>query len=242
MKALIVDDERLARNELKRLLKAHPEVEVVGEAAKASEALTALEKLDPDLLFLDIQMPGKTGFDLLKEIPRMPRVIFTTAYDEFALKAFEFHPFDYLLKPIEPERLARSLAQIEAEQRESTPERTETVQQQVFQENDQVFVRDGDHCWLVRIRDISVFESEGNYTRVFFNRSQPLIYRSLNSLEARLNPRSFFRASRKHIINLAKVTRIEPWFSGGLLVHLDGDHKIEVSRRQGHKFRELLSF
>ena len=241
MKALIVDDERLARNELKRLLKAHPEVEVVGEAARASEALTALEKLAPDLLFLDIQMPGKTGFDLLKEIPRTPRVIFTTAYDEFALKAFEFHPFDYLLKPIEPDRLARSLAQIASEQPEAAAERP-AFAPQVFQENDQVFVREGDHCWLVRIRDISVFESEGNYTRVFFNGSRPLIYRSLNSLEARLNPRSFFRASRKHIINLAKVKRIEPWFSGGLLVHLEGDHKIEVSRRQGHKFRELLSF
>jgi two-component system LytT family response regulator len=186
-------------------------------------------------------MPGKTGFDLLKEIPRTPRVIFTTAYDEFALKAFEFHPFDYLLKPIEPERLARSLAQIQSERPEPAADRT-AFAPQVFQESDQVFVREGDHCWLVRIRDISVFESEGNYTRVFFNSSRPLIYRSLNSLEARLNPRTFFRASRKHIINLTKVSRIEPWFSGGLLVHLEGDHKIEVSRRQGHKFRELLSF
>jgi two-component system LytT family response regulator len=110
-----------------------------------------------------------------------------------------------------------------------------------FEPNDQVFVKENDRCWLVRIGEISVLESEGNYTRVIFGGSRPLIYRSLNSLEARLDPRHFFRASRKHIINLAKVERIEPWFSSGLMVHLEGGHKIEMSRRQGQKFRELRS-
>lgn len=240
MKALIVDDERRARNELKRLLKAHPDVEVVGESANVDEALRGVEKFSPDLLFLDIQMPGKSGFDLLTEIPELPRVIFTTAFDEFALRAFEFHPFDYLLKPIDPKRLAQSLAQLNEQWPIPVPE-IPALTARVFGENDQVFVKENDHCWLVRIGEISVFESDGNYTRVFFGSSLPLIYRSLNSLEERLDPRHFFRASRKHIINLAKVQRIEPWFSSGLMVHLEGGQQIEMSRRQGQKFRELRS-
>lgn len=240
MKALIVDDERRARNELKRLLKAHPEIEVAGESASADDALEAIEKLAPDLLFLDIQMPGKNGFDLLAQIPDLPRVIFTTAYDEYALRAFEFHPFDYLLKPIEPKRLAQSLAHLNEHPPGPPPEST-PLSPRVFGENDQVLVKENERCWLVRIGEISVFESDGNYTRVFFGASRPLIYRSLNSLEARLDPRHFFRASRKHIINLAKVERIEPWFSSSLMVHLDGNHQIEMSRRQGQKFRALRS-
>jgi two-component system, LytTR family, response regulator len=239
MRALIVDDERRARSELKRLLRAHPEIEVVGESANAEEALSAIEKLSPDLLFLDVQMPGKSGFDLLAEIENLPRVIFTTAFDEYALRAFEFHAFDYLLKPIEPKRLAESLAQLTANA--PTVSADSQFPQRPFDPNDQVFVKENERCWLVRIGEISVLESDGNYTRVFFGASRPLIYRSLNSLEARLDPRHFFRASRKHILNLAKVERIEPWFSSGLMVHLEGGHKIEMSRRQGQRFRELRS-
>ena len=239
MRALIVDDERRARSELKRLLKVHPEIEVVGESANALEALDAIEKLSPDLLFLDVQMPGKSGFDLLAEIENLPRVIFTTAFDEYALRAFEFHAFDYLLKPIEPKRLAESLAQLTATVPAVSADSPFSMRP--FEPNDQVFVKENERCWLVRIGEISVFESDGNYTRVFFGASRPLNYRSLNSLEARLDPRHFFRASRKHIINLAKVERIEPWFSSSLMVHLEGDHQIEMSRRQGQKFRELRS-
>jgi two-component system LytT family response regulator len=214
-------------------------VEVIAEAASVDEALSAIEKLSPDLLFLDIQMPGKTGFDLLTEIHDLPRVIFTTAFDEHAVRAFEFHPFDYLLKPIDPKRLARSLALLAQQPSVAAP--PDLFSSRTFQPNDQVFVKENDRCWLVRIGEISVLESEGNYTRVYFGSSRPLIYRSLNSLEARLDPRHFFRASRKHIINLAKVERIEPWFSSGLLVQLEGGQKIEMSRRQGQKFRELRS-
>jgi two-component system, LytTR family, response regulator len=191
MKALIVDDERRARSELKRLLKAHAEIEVVGENASADDALAAIEKLWPDLLFLDIQMPGKNGFDLLAQIPDLPRGIFTTAYDEYALRAFEFHPFDYLLKPIEPKRLAQSLAHLNEHSPGSLP-RSTPLSPRVFGENDQVFVKENERCWLVWIGEISVFESDGNYTRLFFGASRPLIYRSLNNLEARLDPRHFF--------------------------------------------------
>ena len=194
MNALIVDDERRARNELKRLLKAHPEIEVVGERARADDALIAVEKLSPDLLFLDIQMPGKSGFDLLAEIPDLPRVIFTTAFDEYALRAFEFHPFDYLLKPIEPKRLAQSLAQLSEPSPAAHPETP--FAPRVFQPNDQVFVKENDRCWLVRISEISVFESDGNYTRVFLAPAGRLfIARSTASKRAWIRAISFARVA-----------------------------------------------
>ena len=108
-KAIIIDDERLARNELKKLLQEFPEVEVIGEAANANEGIEKIESLNPDLVFLDIQMPGKSGFDMLTQIERAPHVIFVTAYDEYALKAFEVNALDYLMKPVEPKRLADAI-------------------------------------------------------------------------------------------------------------------------------------
>src|SRR5690349_11796570 len=112
IKAIIIDDERLARNELRKLLQEFPEIEIIAEAANAAEGLERIENLSPDLVFLDIQMPGKTGFDLLAELDRAPNVIFTTAYDEYALKAFEVNALDYLLKPVEPKRLADAIQKL----------------------------------------------------------------------------------------------------------------------------------
>lgn len=235
MKALIVDDERLARVELKRLLEAHKEIMIVGEAVNVDDAKEKIETLKPDILFLDIQMPGKTGFQLLEELETVPHVIFTTAYDEYALKAFEVNALDYLLKPIEPKRLSEAIGKvsekIQAEEMPKTP----------LTENDRVFVKDGERCWFVRLSDVRLFESEGNYVRIFFNENKPLILRSLNSLDERLDPKTFFRANRKHIINLKWIDTIEPWLNGGLLVKLKGNDKIEVSRRQAVKFKEMLS-
>ncbi len=238
MKTLLIDDERLARAELRRLLGAHPEVEIVGEAANADEAAAAIAEQTPDLLFLDIQMPGRNGFELLAELPRPPRVIFTTAYDEYAFRAFEVSAVDYLLKPIDAARLAQALQRL----REAAPEPATRVEPtRRLSEDDQVLLRDGDNCWFVRLREIQLFESEGNYTRVIFGGQRPLVPRSLNSLEDRLDPQVFFRANRQQIINLRSVEKVEPWFSGGLLVRLSGGAKIEMSRRQGQRFRELMS-
>ena len=167
MKALVIDDERLARLELRRLLAAHPEVEIVGEARGGEEALALISKLGPDVIFLDIQMPGMSGFDLLERLEDLPQVIFTTAYDEYAIKAFEVNALDYLLKPIPPARLAAALAKVRP--RADKPRL------------EQVFVRDGDRCWIVRLTDIFLLESEGNYTRVCFGSERPLIRRSLNA-------------------------------------------------------------
>lgn len=243
MRTLIVDDERLARNELKRLLEPYTKIEIVGEAANAEEALKLIEEQQPELLFLDIQMPGKNGFELLSSIEgKSPEVIFTTAFDEYAIKAFEFNALDYLLKPIDTERLKETIHRIEENQAqpESSAHANERAEK-VLGENDQVFVKDGEKCWFVKLGKIRLFESMGNYVRLHFDDQKPLVLKSLNNLEERLDPNTYFRANRKHIINLHWIEKIEPWFSGGLLVTLQGGDKIEISRRQAIRFKELMS-
>jgi two-component system LytT family response regulator len=239
MRALIVDDERLARKELMKLLEEHPMIEVIGEAMNADEAVNMINDLNPDLLFLDIQMPGKTGFQLLEMLDAVPLVVFTTAYDEFALKAFEVNALDYLLKPIQPERLSETISKLAEKERAKTiavrgPEKKLGL-------NDQVFVKDGDRCWFVSLTNVRLFESDGNYIKVYFDNNRPMIHKSLNALDEKLDERAFFRASRKHIVNLSWVEGIEPWFNGGLMVRLRGGDKVEVSRRQAAKFKDMMS-
>ena len=241
MRAIIIDDERLARTELRKLLQDFPEVEVVDEAANADEGITKIDSLQPDLVFLDIQMPGKTGFDMLAELERAPHVIFTTAYDEYALKAFEVNALDYLLKPIEPKRLADAMQKLHVAEVKENHILPENFNQSILTEADQVFVKDGERCWFVKLSDIRLFESVGNYAKVFFGANKPLILKSLNALEERLDQKTFFRANRKHIVNLRMIEKIEPYFNGGLLLELKGGEKIEVSRRQTVKFKEMMS-
>ena len=243
MRTLIVDDERLARNELKRLLEPYTKIEVIGEAANAEEALVLIDELQPELLFLDIQMPGKNGFELLSSIEgKTPEVIFTTAYDEYAIKAFEYNALDYLLKPIDNERLKETIHRIEENQAQpEAPVQANERAEKVLGGNDQVFVKDGEKCWFVKLGKIRLFESMGNYVRLHFDDQKPLVLKSLNNLEERLDPNTYFRANRKHIINLGWIEKIEPWFSGGLLVTLQGGDKIEISRRQAIRFKELMS-
>jgi two-component system LytT family response regulator len=242
IKAIIIDDERLARNELKKLLLDFPEIEVIAEAANASEGVEKIDSLNPDLIFLDIQMPGKTGFDMLSELERAPNVIFTTAYDEYALKAFEVNALDYLLKPVEPKRLADALQKLQVEEdKEPISDHNISINRSILNEHDQVFVKDGERCWFVKLSDIRLFESVGNYAKVYFGPNKPLILKSLNALEERLDEKVFFRANRKHIVNLRLIEKIEPYFNGGLLLEMKGGEKIEVSRRQTVKFKEMMS-
>ncbi|MHB8336443.1 MAG: LytR/AlgR family response regulator transcription factor [Ignavibacteriaceae bacterium] len=238
MKALIIDDERLARVELRRLLSPFKEINIVGEAINADDAISKINELNPDLIFLDIQMPGKNGFELLEELDSVPIVIFTTAYDEYALKAFEYNAMDYLLKPIEPKRLEETVKKIIERNRKTI---TQDSENPILTETDQVFVKDGERCWFVKLESVRLFESEGNYVRLYFEENKPLILRTLNYLDERLDSRTFFRANRKHIINLKYIENIEPWMNGGLLVKLKGGVKIEVSRRQAIKFKDMLS-
>lgn len=238
-KALIIDDERLARNELNTLLKDFAEIEVIGEASNAKEGLEKIDSLQPDLIFLDIQMPGKTGFEMLQELDAAPHVIFVTAYDEYALKAFEVNALDYLLKPVEPKRLNETLQKlIAAEEKEAA---LASAHRGILTESDQVFVKDGERCWFVKLEDVRLFESVGNYAKVFFANNKPLILKSLNALEERLDDKVFFRANRKQIVNLRMVEKVEPYFNGGLLLELKAGEKIELSRRQAVKFKEMMS-
>lgn len=238
MRAIIVDDERLARQELKSLLAEHKDIEVIAECANAAEAKEKIAALKPDVVFLDIQMPGKNGLELAQELSPVPELIFITAHDEFALRAFEVNALDYLLKPIQPERLAEAVKKLfSKEEEESVPEEFRTV----LTDEDQVFLKDGERCWFVKLANVRLFESEGNYVRVHFENSKPLILRSLNNLEQRLSPNSFFRASRKHIVNLRWIENIEPWFNGGLMVKLRGGEQIEISRRQSVKLKDMMS-
>ena len=237
MKILIVDDERLARAELRRLLAAHADVEIVGEAASAQEAVERIAQLHPDLLLLDVQMPGASGFDLLEALDDPPEVIFTTAFERYALQAFEVNALDYLQKPIQAARLATAL--LRAAQRLPSSSAPATVPATPAR---RLFIRDGERCWFVDVARIRLLESEGNYTRVHFDGERPLTLRSLSQLEERLAPGGagrFVRASRRHVVNLDHVRAITAGAGGGLHLALADGTTIGVSRRRAALFRAL---
>jgi two-component system, LytTR family, response regulator len=235
MNALLVDDERLARQELRRLLAAHADVTIVGEAVNAEEAVARLAGQTIDLVFLDIQMPGGSGFDVLERLDRVPLVVFTTAFDEYAVRAFEVNAFDYLLKPVRPERLASMLEKARAmlAARGARPERPRSSAERVF-------LRDGERCWIVQWAEIVLFEVEGNYARAYFGSNRPLIRVSLNALETRLDPAMFFRASRQHIVNLRFIESVETTPDDTYVIHLKNKTHVPVSRRQSRQLRENL--
>ncbi|HWJ33708.1 MAG TPA: response regulator [Steroidobacteraceae bacterium] len=230
MKALIVDDEPLARRELRRLLAAFPWIQIVGEAGDIDDARERIEALSPGIVFLDVQMPGGTGFDLLGQLDRVPRIIFTTAYDHYAVKAFDVSALDYLLKPIEPERLAAALAKIHA----GLPSAGRAITDSPLE---QLFVRDGPRCWFVPLREVSVFSAEGNYVRLQWGKERPMLGRSLAALEEKLDARCFFRANRRQIVNLEFIRNVELGEGGRLHVQLRDGPEIEISRRQARLFR-----
>lgn len=238
MKIYLVEDSRLARQELRTLLAAIPDADIVGEAAELAPARDAIETLQPDLLLLDVELPGATGFDLLDQLDHVPLVVFTTAYDQHALAAFERNALDYLLKPIEPARLEAALAK--ARERLRPVPTVASPAAALKGVDDMVFLRDGERCWFVRLGDIAGFEACGNYAQAWFDGQRPLINRTLTSLEEKLDPQLFFRASRSHLINLRWVQGIQPWSNDGYRVTLRDGHQVEVSRRQAKLLREKL--
>ena len=233
MRAVIVDDEPPARREMRRLLGEHPWLEVIGEAGSAAEAGRVVEELQPELLFLDVQMPGGSGFDLLAGLEHVPQVVFTTAHDEHAVHAFEVNAFDYLLKPIDPRRLAATLDRL----RSAAAPRAAPAGQVL----EQLFVRDGSRCWFVPLREVQLFSSEGNYTRLSWGKEQPLLAHSLAAIERRLDPGQFFRANRRQILNLKFIESIEAGLNGLLHAQLRAGPEVEISRRQARLFRALTS-
>ncbi len=238
--AVIVEDSRLARNELKELLKAHKEIELLGEAENVDDGFELINKTHPDLLFLDINMPEKDGFDLLEMLDEVPITIFTTAFDEYAIKSFEYNAFDYLLKPINQKRFSKSIEKVI--EKASDNELSESENEESLSLDKQIFIKDGEKCWLVKIQDISLFEIVGNYTRVFFKGNKPLIYKSLAQVEEKLPKEVFFRANRQQVININHVKKVVSWFNGKLKIEMNSGEEIEISRRQSYIFKDQLSF
>src|SRR6185312_14662073 len=233
MTALIVDDERLARAEMRRMLQAHPEIEIIGDAKNGDQALLYIPRLRPQVVFLDVQMPLRGGFDVLELLDDVPAIIFTTAYDHYALKAFEVSAVDYLVKPISPGRLAAAVAKLPA--RLAARSAAAAASPAALAGDRQIFLRDHERCWFVRLREVALLESVGNYTRLHFGTEHPLVLRSLNQLEARLDPTLFLRISRQHIVNIEAIERLDPWLNGGLRAKVRGGFEVTISRRQAQQ-------
>jgi len=240
MKVLLIDDERLAREELRRLLRGHPQIEIIGEATNGNDAVEKIGALRPDGVFLDIQMPGSNGLDVVAALePPVPWVIFVTAYDEHAIQAFEMNALDFLVKPVDPVRLAASVGRLE--ERAAARGEAAAPPRGRLSEHDRVFLRDKEQCWFVPVAELRLLESEGNYTRVHFPEGNTLLYRSLSDLETRLPEPLFFRINRAQIINTHAIESVTPWFSGSLKARIVGGVEVEFSRRAALQFREQMS-
>ncbi len=241
IKTIIIDDERLAREELKSLLMDFTEIDIIDEAQNGQEGVEKIKQHKPDLIFLDVSMPGMTGFEMLKQLDDIPQVVFVTAFDEHALKAFDLQAIDYILKPIDPERLSQAIKKVSIENAEIEDFDFSARANKLLDPNDKVFIKDGEKCWFIELNRVRMMESDGNYVKVYFDQFRPMVLRSLNNFETRLNPDFFFRANRKFIINLNHVVAIETWFNGGLKVELSKGEKVEISRRQAIRFKEVFS-
>lgn len=241
IKTVIIDDERLAREELKLLLTEFVEIEIIDEAQNGEEGIEKIRLHKPDLIFLDVSMPGMTGFEMLKQLDDVPQVIFITAFDEYALKAFDLQAIDYILKPIDSDRLSQAIKRVSVENVEFDNLDYSSRVNKLLEPNDKVFIKDGEKCWFIELNRVRMMESDGNYVKVYFDQYRPMVLRSLNNFESRLNPECFFRANRKFIINLNHVVAIETWFNGGLKVELSKGEKVEISRRQAIRFKEVFS-
>ncbi|MDO6490533.1 MAG: LytTR family DNA-binding domain-containing protein [Cellulophaga sp.] len=245
IKAVIVEDSRLARNELKELIKNQGEIEILGEAENVDEGYKLINETQPDLLFLDINMPEKDGFELLEMLDKVPITVFTTAFDEYAIKSFEYNALDYILKPINAKRFGKAIekvkVQLEGSTAESSEENVTNETKEKLTESSQIFIKDGDKCWLVKIGDISLFEIVGNYTRVYFKGEKPMLYKSLNQVEEKLPDHNFFRVNRQQIINVNYIANVVPWFNGKLKLTMNSGEEVEVSRRQSYIFKDKMS-
>lgn len=238
IRAVIVEDSRLARNELKELIKLHDDLELVGEAGNVDDGVELIQSESPDLLLLDINMPEKDGFDLLEMLDDVPITVFTTAYDEYAIKSFEYNALDYLLKPVSNKRFDMALEKVRSKM--ALKEESSSTAKKLT-DSSQIFIKDGESCWLVKISDISLFEIVGNYTRVFFEDKKPMLYKSLNQVEEKLPEESFFRANRQQIINTNYIENVVPWFNGKLKLTMKNGEEVEVSRRQSYIFKDRMS-
>lgn len=234
IKTILVDDEPLALAELKSMLKSFPLIQVIDEAVDSREAITKIRLQKPELLFLDINMPDKNGFDLLTDLDEVPEVVFVTAYDQFAIRAFDINALDYILKPVNPQRLEEAINKVKMKFEKIRPD------EERLSIGKRIFIKDGEECFFVPLSEVFFIESEGNYVRVHYQDKKPLLHKSLNYLENRLPSEFFFRASRQQMFNVSFVKSITPYFSNTLQIVLQGGLKIDLSQRQSVKFKDKM--
>lgn len=231
IKVIIVDDERLSREELKQVLKSYEDFVLIGEAENADEAKDLIETKMPDLIFLDIQMPEKSGFDLLESLDHVPSVLFITAYDQYAVQAFEVNALDYLMKPIREERFSKAIEKIRNTLGSKSPVNDSTKQDQ------RIFIKDGEKRFFILLDEIYLIESLENYTRLFFQDKKALQRRSLRQWEEILDENIFFRINRTEIVNIKYIQDLHKTIDGGLEIKLKTGELLKVSKRQSVKFK-----
>jgi two-component system LytT family response regulator len=248
-RVLIADDEPLARERLRTLLGAEDWVEVVAECQNGTEAVDSIARLQPDLVFLDVQMPGATGFDVIDAVgpDRMPLVVFVTAFDKYALRAFDVHALDYLLKPFDRERFGQALgrARQQLERRSSGDlERRllELVQdlKGTSQRLERFVIKAGGRVFFVRSDEIDWIEAAGNYVKLHVGADAHLFRETMNALESQLDPDTFYRIHRSHIVNIERVKELQPWFNGEYVVFLKNGTRLTLSRGYREKLQERI--
>ena len=247
-RTLIVDDEQLARERLRQLLADQPEIELVGECADGLEAVAAIKERSPDLVFLDIQMPELDGFAVLEavNVEPMPVIVFVTAYDKFALRAFEVHAVDYLLKPFDRERFESALRRALDQVRHREDPARSQAQAAVLTEMrapakpiERLAIKSGSRIVVVKSADIAWIESAHNYVEIHDDKQSHLLRESISSIETRLSPDKFVRISRSVIVNVERVKELEPLFGGEYTVTLQNGQRLTLSRRYRHKLAQL---
>ncbi|WP_316832997.1 response regulator transcription factor [Pedobacter aquatilis] len=238
IRVVIVEDSRLARMELNLLIKAHPQIQVVGEADTVNRAVELIAALAPELVFLDIHLPGGSGFDVLSKLKKVPIVIFTTAFADYALESFEYNTIDYLLKPISQEKLNRSIQKAEALLGSSPAAGLDGK----LDYGDKIFIADRKVSWLVAIGEISMFESNGNYTQVFFNGNRPMYHKSLQQVFACIKEGLFLRANRRQVVNIQLISGIQKTSDGRMILTLSSGEEVSVSRRQMSSIKAAYSW
>ncbi|HTL54888.1 MAG TPA: LytTR family DNA-binding domain-containing protein [Candidatus Limnocylindrales bacterium] len=248
IRTLIVDDETLARDRLRQLLQTEPEIQIVGECGDGRQAVEAIRRESPDLVFLDIQMPELDGFEVLEAIENetMPVIVFVTAYDQFALKAFDFHAVDYLLKPFDRERfqaaLEHALTQVKQRADKSLPQRQAAALAELKPPSkpaERLPIKSGGRVIFVRVEDIDWVEAAHNYIVLHVNKDTHLLRETMNAFEARVSPEKFVRISRSTIVNIDRIKELQPMFYGEYTVTLHNGTRLTLSRRYRDKLQQL---
>jgi two-component system LytT family response regulator len=249
VRAVIADDEPLARQRLRMLLQDEAWLEVIGEAKDGLSTTAAIQKLQPDLVFLDVEMPNGTGFDVIRSLgpAKMPFVVFVTAYDKYALKAFDVHAVDYLLKPFDRDRFREALTRARGQlERVSNGELERRLRQLVQdltpapQRMERFVIKSGGRVFFVPTAEIDWIEAAGNYVKLHVGTDEHLFRETMNTIEGKLNPDAFFRIHRSHIVNVERIRELQPWFNGEYVVFLKNGTRLTLSRGYREKLQERI--